>query len=538
MLSRVVEFLAPQPLILLFLVLALGFALGRVRVRGFAFGVAAVLFVGLAFGALDPRLQVPEVVQRLGLVLFVYTVGLSTGPGFVAALRRGGVRDAAFAAVTLALGAGVALLAHAAFGFGPALTAGLYCGALTNTPALAAVTERLRAAGAAESLAAEPVVAYAISYPMGVLAALVALVVARRTLFRGVPPARREPLEVVVLRVTRPEACALPLGALARAAGWRARFGRVLRAGRVDVVRPREPLRPGDVVSAVAPASEVAALVEALGERCAERIDLDRRTLDHRRVFVSNPAVVEQRIRDLVGLDRLGARITRVRRGDADVLPAGDTVLQPGDRVRVLAPRERMDEVTRFFGDSYRALAEVDVLTFGLGAALGLALGLVPLPLPGGGAFQLGLAGGPLVVGLALGALGRSGPVVWVMPYNAGLTLRQIGLVLFLAGVGTRSGWVFARTFGEAGGLALFGAGAALTFAVAMLTLWAGHAILRVPPGVLAGMLSGVFTQPAVLAFAKEGSDDDGVDVGYVTVYPVTTVAKILFAQALLGLAG
>lgn len=537
MLPGVIDLLAEQPLILLFLVLALGFALGRVRVHGFAFGVAAVLFVGLGFGALDPRLQVPEIVQRFGLVLFVYTIGLATGPGFLAAVRRGGLRDAAFAAAALAAGAGIAVAAHRWGGFGPALTAGLFCGSLTNTPALAAVTERLHAAGATDAFAARPVVAYAISYPMGVLAALLAVVLARRTLFRGAPRAVREPIELVAIRVTRPAACQAPLGAVARAAGWRARFARLRRDGTVRVVAPREPLRIGDVVTAVAPASEVEALVGALGERCAERLDLDRTALDHRRVFVSSPRVIEQRIRDLVGLDGLGARITRVRRGDSDLVPTGDTVLQPGDRVRVLAPRDRMDAVTRYFGDSYRAVAEVDVVTFGLGVALGLALGLVPLPLPGGGTFRLGLAGGPLVVGLVLGALGRSGPVVWVMPYNAGLTLRQIGLVLFLAGVGTRSGWVFASTFGDAGGTGLFAAGAALTFTVAWLALWGGHALLRRPPGVLEGMLAGIFTQPAVLAFAKEGADDDGVDVGYATVFPVATVTKIVVAQALLDLA-
>ncbi len=532
-----IELLVQQPLLLLFLVLALGFALGRVSVRGVSVGVAAVLFVGLAVGALDPRLQIPEIIQRLGLVLFVYTVGLSTGPGFASALRRGGVRDVILAVLALAAGAGLALAAQRALHLSPALTAGLFAGSLTNTPALAAVLERIGAGVAAGPAGqpAAPVVAYAVSYPIGVLGTLLAVVLARRTLFRGVPPETREPVVVVIARVTRAEACRMPLGALARSSGWRTRFGRLERDSQVRVVDPREPLRIGDLVSLVGPVGELPEVLAALGERSSERIDLDRRVLDYRRIFVSNPAVLEQRVRDLKGLARLGARITRLRRGDVDVLPTGGTILQPGDRVRVLAPVARMQEVARYFGDSYRELAEVDVLTFGLGAGLGLLLGMVPLPLPGGWTFQLGIAGGPLIAGLLLGWIGRSGPIIWVMPYGANLTLRQIGLVLFFAGVGTRSGWVFATTLRQSGGLPLLVAGAVITCSVAWLTLWIGRAVFKIRPAVLEGMVSGIQTQPAVLAFAKLGSDDDGPDVGYASVFPVATIAKIVLAQLLLG---
>lgn len=533
-----IELLVQQPLLLLFIVLALGFALGRVSIRGVSVGVAAVLFVGLAVGALDPRLQCPEIVQRLGLVLFVYTVGLSTGPGFVSALRRGGLRDAVFALGVLVAGAGLALAARRLLHLSPALTAGLYAGSLTNTPALAAVLERVGTSGAAGpgGPAAAAVAAYAVSYPMGVLGTLLAIVLARRTLFRNAVTEPREPMVVMIARVTRADACLKPLGELARSSGWRTRFARLKRGSEVRVIEPREPLRLGDLVSLVGPASELPAVIAAVGEHSADRIDLDRRVLDYRRIFVSNPSVLERRIRDLKGLRRLGARITRLRRGDEDVMFTGGTVLQPGDRVRVLAPVGRMHEVARYFGDSYRELAEVDVLTFGLGAGLGLVLGMIPIPVPGGWTFQLGIAGGPLIAGLLLGWLGRSGPIVWVMPYGANLTLRQLGLVLFFAGVGTRSGWVFAESLAHSGGLPLFAAGAVITCGVAWISLWIGHAVLRIRPALLEGMVAGIHTQPAVLAFSKLGTEDEGPDVGCASVYPLATIAKIILAQMLLGI--
>ena len=195
-----------------------------------------------------------------------------------------------------------------------------------------------------------------------------------------------------------------------------------------------------------------------------------------------------------------------------------------------------MDEIGAFFGDSYKALAEVDVVTFSLGIALGLLLGMLPLPLPTGASFKLGAAGGPLIVGLVLGRLGRTGPLVWTLPFSANLTLRQLGLVLFLAGVGTRSGYAFATTFTQGGGVSIFLAGAAITALTAFFGLWFGHRVLRIPRDVLVGLVAGVHTQPAALAFALEQSETELPNRGYATVFPIATIAKIVLAQLLLAL--
>ena len=167
-----------------------------------------------------------------------------------------------------------------------------------------------------------------------------------------------------------------------------------------------------------------------------------------------------------------------------------------------MAPRDHMAALSTYFGDSYKMLSEIDVMTFGLGIALGLLLGAIPIPLPGGIVFKLGFAGGPLVVSLILGAVARTGPLVWIMPYSANLTLRQIGLILFLAGVGTRSGYAFVSTFAQSGGLSILLAGAVVTCVTAIATLWIGYKMLRIPMSLLIGMLSGLQTQPAVLGLS------------------------------------
>jgi len=538
----VVAILAGNPLLLLFIVAALGYPLGRIRVAGFNLGVAAVLFVGLAMGAIDPSLRLPDLVYQLGLVIFVYTVGLASGPGFFASFGRRGLRDNLLVLGALVFAAGLTTALALGLGIPGPFAAGLFAGGLTNTPALAGLVETLQQSGGA-ALDNQPVVAYSIAYPVGVVGVILAIFVAQRLWrvdYREEATALRdlgasgERLEAATVRITRPDMAERNVQAWLERERWHVLFARFRRAETLDLVHGDTVLRPGDDVTLVGASEDLRTVIPALGAASQDHLEFDSARLDVRRIFVSRPEVAGRALRELGLLERFGALVTRVRRGDSDLLPGSDTRLELGDRVRVVTRRDRMEAVTRFFGDSYRTLSEIDVLPFGLGIALGLALGLVPWPLPGGLTFRLGFAGGPLVVALALSALRRTGPIVWQPPYSANLTLRQFGLVLFLAGIGTRSGHAFATTLAAGGGLRLFLAGALVTCASALLTLVIGSRLLRIPMSLLIGMLSGQQTQPAVLGFANEQTGNDLPNVGYATVFPLATIVKILLAQVLL----
>ncbi len=506
---------------------------GRVRVRGVAPGVAAVLFVGLAASAWDPALRLPEIVPQLGLSLFVYTIGLSSGPGFFASFRTRGMRDAALALGLVTAGAAMTVAAAKLLSLPASTAAGLFSGAVTNTPALAAVIQQLRESGASEAALNAPVVGYSLAYPGGVLGVILVLAVTAR---RGAPGARTSlmpsalRIEACTVRVTRDEAVGSPVEALERHQHWGVVFGRISRDGKQQLVDDLCVLQRGDLLTVVGHPDGVARAVAFMGERSTESLELDRSVIDYRRVFVSNAAVVGRPLKELGLSEKVGAVVTRVRRGDVELLADDDFTLELGDRVRVVAPRDRMDEVSRFFGDSFRALGEVDVLTFGLGIALGLALGALPLPAPGG-SFRLGAAGGPLVMGLLLGRVGRTGALVWSMPFGANLTLRQLGVVLFLAGVGTRAGAAFAETLRSGGAFKGMAVGLVVTVVVTAGTALVGSRMGLSRP-VLLGTISGVQTQPAALAFACEQAGERANE-GYTAVFPIAMIAKILLAQAI-----
>lgn len=552
-----IEFLAATPLFLLFAVITAGYLLGKIEVHGVGLGVAAILFAGLGIGALDPRLRLPEIVQVLGLVLFVYAVGLSSGPGFFSTLRRHGLRNAALAGAAILVAAGVIVAGSRVLGFGREHAAGLLAGGLTNTPSLAAVLELLHAGGngtppaATEAASARAVLAYSVAYPIGVLGPILVIALLLRGGRRRGDDARASHewpapaapgrttggLRVVTALVTNDGATGVPIGTLREQAGGHLTAGRIRRAsGRVELALGTATLSRGDLVTAIGRPQEIAAFVDLVGEESREAIDLDRSELDYRRIFVSSPEVAGHSLRELDLPQQFGALVTAVRRGDADWVPDGDTVLQLGDRVRVLTRRESMQAVTRFFGDSYRAVSEVDVLTFSVGIALGIAIGLVPIPLPGGITIELGLAGGPLLVAMILGALGRTGPLVWGIPYGANLTLRQVGLVLFFAGVGTRNGYATVRALADPATLGLLATGAVATLLAATTIALVGRRLMRAPAGLVTGMIAGIHTQPAALAFAVEQRGDEAPNVGYAAVYPFATLFKLILAQLLVAL--
>jgi putative transport protein len=537
----VIELLVREPILLLLLVAAASYPLGRLKVGGASLGLAAVLFVGLAFGALDPRLELPEFVYVFGLVVFVYTVGLTSGRGLVASLRRESLPQFALVAAVLVGAAGfTALLAHL-LAFTPGVAAGVFAGGLTNTPALAAVLERTRSAAPSGGVA-EPTIGYSLTYPIGVLGMLAALALLRRTFgvteageaerLAGTGVVSPEPVTRSV-RLTRCPDTDTRLDALRTRHGWQVVFGRLSRGGATHVITPATPVRNGDIITVVGPPGEVERVIEALGEESPDRIDWDRSALDYRRVFVSNREIAGRTLAELDLPARFGAVVTRIRRGDVEMLARGDTVLELGDRVRVVTERSRLDAISNYFGDSYRALSEVDILAFSVGPALGLALGLLTVPLLGGIDLRLGIAGGPLIVALVLGYLGRTGPVVWVLPYGANLTLRQIGLLLFLSAIGTRAGWEFRTLIASGGGLTVVLAGAALTCAVALTTIWVAYRVMRMPYALVGGVLAAVQTQPAVLGFALEQARNDLPNLAYARLYPLALIAKILLAQVL-----
>jgi putative transport protein len=541
-----IQILVDNPLLTLAIVAALGYAVGQIRIAGTSLGVAAVLFVGLFFGAIDPRLKLPDIIYLIGLVVFVYMIGLSSGPTFFRSLRRQGVRDNLLCVGMLLAGAALLVVLQRVLGMRPALVAGMFAGSFTNTPALASILDYIRSSATAgrEQLLAEPVVGYSATYIIGVIGPMLAMLVARRIWHvdyaREADTLRAEGFisdRIVqrTVRITHDEITRKPVEQLTMANQWDVVFGRVQRHDRLMLASGQTSFEPGDVVSVIGSATTLDRVTAALGEPVAERLDSDRHELDNRRIFVSDPRVAGQRIKDLHLMERFGAVVTRVRRGDSDELAHGDTILELGDRVRVVATPEQMDAVSSFFGDSYRAISEVNILTLSIGLTLGLLIGLIPITLPGGVRFSLGYAGGPLLVALILSTLARTGPFVWTLPYSANLTLRQIGLILFLAGIGTRAGSALLTTFTSGNGLEIVLIGAVATCTVMLMALWIGYKLLRIPMSILIGMAAGMQTHPALLSFASEQTGNDVPTIGYTSVYPVAIIVKIIIAQLMLA---
>lgn len=522
-----IQVLIANPLLLLFCIAAIGYPLGRLKVGGFSLGIAAVLFTGLGFGAFSPDLKLPPMLYEFGLVLFVYTIGLASGPAFFASMKRTGPRDnLTVAAVILAAAGLIALLARALH-LGGTYAAGMLSGTMTNTPSLAGALERLKASGVAEAIQSEPVVAYSVVYPMGVIAVLLSIVTLKK-LWKVPDTLPPEPINHYSVKVLHPEALQqLPAGL---------RLGRHLHGSEQHLTTPDTVIEAGDIISIIGPESLLQNFIPQVGENQGEALELDRERLDMRRIFVSSDAVAGRPLGELNLLQDYGAAVTRVRRGDTDQLAVDSTVLQLGDRVRVVAPRDNMARLSEFFGDSYTRLSEIDAMTFSVGIALGIVLGMIPVPIGGGQTFKLGMAGGPLIVGLILGALGRTGPFNWQLPYNANLTLRQMGLIVFLAGVGSRSGYAFVHTIASPLGFKLFLAGLLVTTFVSVALLTLAYKVQKMTFPQACGLLAGLQTHPAVLSFATETLKSEEPNVSYATVYPVATIAKLVLAQLLLGL--
>ncbi|MER8233067.1 aspartate:alanine exchanger family transporter [Streptomyces sp. NPDC101490] len=524
------QFFADYPWFTLFIVIAAGSLFGMVRFGPVKLGAAGVLFVGLLLGALDPDIgaAVPAGLPVLGLALYVYTVGLEAGPAFFRELRpQLAVMTGAVAAlVVTALVVGV--LGNKVFGISGPFLAGGYAGIGTTTPGLAA-------AQASSADPAQAATGYAIGYPLAVV--LTILFVAAVAAVRDWPgrrdPGTGLPKELITrtVDVTRPVVWADVPGST---------DGRLL----VSVLRPdggatRVALAPGafapgDQVVLVGGPEAVAAGIAALGSESPAHL-LDRRdVVDYRRVLLTNPDLAGRTVAELDLGKHYGAKATRVRRGDQDLLADEDLLLQLDDRVRVVMPRERTSEVTAFLGDTEAKVSEVSAVSMGLGLAAGFLIGIPKLTL-GSTVLSLGTAAGPLVMAMILGRVRRTGPLVWVLPTRANLTLRQIGLLIFLACVGLTSGYAFRRDAFSLFGLKLLVVllvSAVLSYGLMLLV---ARLLGQSRPRTM-GLLAGYVGNPAITSYANSRVSDSRVNTGYATLFALAILVKIVCIQLIVGL--
>lgn len=537
-----VGLLVENELLALLVITCLGLAIGQIRIFGFKLGVAAVLFVGLGFATVEPDIQIPPLIYIIGLALFVYTIGLESGPEFFASLKSRGIRHNIFGAIVLAV---LAVQAYFLIKFLPIDNvegAGAFTGALTNTPAMAALVDALPNIvtddAQLESQLHLPVIGYSLAYPIGVLGVIASIAIlarvfkinhAQEALDAGVAAL---PLHTRRFKVTESD---LPsVTDMPQAFGLDIIVSRIEHKGHLYLPELGDTVEPGDIVSIVATEADMEAVEKHLGPMLQGDPTDDVR-LDFRRIFVSSSDVCG------IPLSQLHRRmdamiITRIRRGDLDMVAEPGMKLELGDRVRVVAPPNRIGEATKFFGDSYKKLSDVNLLPMLIGLTLGVLIGLVKLPLPGGSSLSLGSAGGPLVVALVLGALGRTGPLVWPIPYSANLAFRTIGLALFLAGIGTTAGAGFKAALSDPASITVLGIAAIVAISSSLITLIVGYKVLHIPFGQTAGILAGLQTHPAVLSYVNDQAKNELPSIGYTTVYPMAMIVKIILAQILIVL--
>ncbi|MFC5939545.1 aspartate:alanine exchanger family transporter [Corynebacterium choanae] len=528
------EYLATQPLLALFLIMGVGLALGKVRVFGISLGAAAVLFVAVGVSTVYPELTFPPLLFQFGLAVFVYAIGLSAGRAFFAEFRYRGWKLTVFAIVLLTVMTGVAYLFIGLFGLNERIGAGMYAGSLTSTPGMAAVVALLEKID--PSVASEPVVGYSLAYPGAVLGTIVVAVIGAAVLKvdhhqDAVDEGMfTSPLEWTGVRL-RPGITG-QVRDLATIAGEEILATRVIIDNqRHELAEPFVRLEPGMVLLIHGDGAALQRAIAKLGEEVV--IELSHSDLDYRVVTVSNEAITGRPLGELDTVQN-GFMLARIRRGDQELVAEPEETLELSDRVRVIAPSTRMNEAYKFLGNSERQLADVDLLPLAMGLVAGMLIGIIPIPLPGGNVLQLGFGGGPIVAGLILGALGRTGRFNWQLPYHANRTIGSLGLVIFLAGVGTSAGKGFKAALTDPSSLKVVAAGFIITVITMTICGVVCTRLLKLKWDEAMGVAAGITTNPAVISFLNVQTKTELATRGYATVYPAAMIGKIVACQLLM----
>lgn len=526
-------------MLVLFAILALGSWLGSLSIRGVSLGTAAVFFVGLAFGHFG--LIIPKPIMDLGLLLFVYAVGLQAGPRFFRMFKRQGREFVIVAAAAIIAAGAMTLLMARLFGMSWALASGMFTGALTNTPALASTMDAVGRID--QNQTAAVLVGYGIAYPLSIVGVTLLIPLLPKLLRRSIDDAEREwcnsqagertSLSKRQFRVVNANLEGKRLRDLDTHRLSQVNISRVQHNDQVVTGTPGVVLHVGDVILAVGADEELEKLHLLVGEEVHVEMAANSRTVS-REMFVTEEKLAGKRLMDLHVWDRYAVIITRIRRAGIEITPVGTSTLELGDTLRVVGDDAALDEFAQMVGGNTRKIDETNMVPFLIGILLGIIVGLIPIPLPNELTIKLGAAGGALLVSLLLGHFGRIGPLPLYVPVAARNISRELGLMLFLAGAGANAGGQLIQVIQEQGG-GVFVAGAAITLAAVIVTVIVTHLIYKMNLLSVLGLTSSVMTNPPALAAGVNQTATDVPAVTYASAYPVVLIFKILVAQILVA---
>ncbi len=533
------------------LVAVVGLWIGNVKIRGVGFGIGGVLFGGIIVGHFVDQAGVTlsspmlHFIQEFGLILFVYTIGIQVGPGFFASLRVSGLRLNLFAILIVILGGLVTAVLHKLFNIPLPVVLGIFSGAVTNTPALGAGQQILRDLGVPFEVVDQMGMSYAMAYPFGICGILLTMWLVRLFFRINVEKEAQRfeessgnghaHLHTINVRVENPNLNQMAIQDVPMLNNDNIVCSRLKRGELLMVPAPGTLIQAGDLLHLVGRPEDLHNAQLVIGQEVATSLSTRGTDLKVERVVVTNEKVLGKKIRDLHVKQRYDVVISRLNRAGVELVASSSASLQFGDILNLVGRQEAIDAVAAELGNAQQKLQQVQMLPVFIGIGLGVLLGSIPLFIPGfPAALKLGLAGGPLIMALILGRIGSIGKLYWFMPPSANLALRELGIVLFLAVVGLKSGGDFVATLTQGDGLSWIAYGIFIT-AIPLLTVGIlARMLAKMNYLTLCGMLAGSMTDPPALAFANNLHATSGAAaLSYATVYPLVMFLRIITPQLL-----
>jgi len=536
----------PHTLLIIGLVVSTGLILGRLSLAGIQLGIAGVLFSGLVFGhfQIGINTEVMHFLRDFGLVLFVYAIGLQVGPGFVSSFFRYGLRLNGLAAAVVILGA-LMTVAISMIGHIPMPAAiGLFSGATTNTPSLAAAQQVLGSLPGIDSeILKMPGLGYAVAYPFGIVGIILSMLLAKRVFKVDIDAeaarfadSQQQQARVPIwkdLTVENPNLNGLTIGRIPFFEGMNVVMTRIMHNGKVDVANPDSQLQVGDTIRLVGEREHLDELKILIGPESNVDLKQVASNLQSKRLVVTNKSAVSQSIGHLCLM--YGVTISRIHRPDVEFSPTSNVHVHFGDELHVVGSPEALSGIEKALGNSLEELNHPQIVPIFIGITLGILLGSVPLYLPGmPSAVKLGMAGGPLLVAIMLSRIGNWGTMTWHLPKSSNIILKDIGIVLFLACVGLNSGDQFAETLLRGDGFYWMACAALITLLPLLIIAAVARMAFKLNFLSMCGLLAGSMTDPPALAFANNLSPSAAVSLAYATVYPLVMILRIVAAQLII----